>query len=69
MGHMKGRPSRGGPYVLTRTEVASGEHGTTLAGSEDANFRGLPFDYRKRGTVRFLVPLPGGFLTRIAAES
>jgi threonine dehydrogenase-like Zn-dependent dehydrogenase len=34
--------------VLVKTEIASGKHGTTLAGFEGANFRGQNFDQEMR---------------------
>ncbi len=34
--------------VLVKTELASGKHGTTLAGFDNVNFRGQNFDQRMR---------------------
>ena len=41
-------PPLKGQQVLIKTEIASGKHGTTLAGFDGVNFRGQNFDQKMR---------------------
>ena len=50
----------GDQEVLVRTEIASGKHGTTVAGFEGVNFRGQRFDQEMRIFVDAPAAAPTG---------
>ena len=52
-------PSPGPRQVLVQTEIASGKHGTTLAGFEGLNFRGQEFSQEMRLFVESDAEAPG----------
>jgi len=55
-------PPLQGQQVLIKNEIASGKHGTTLAGFDGVNFRGQNFDQNMRLFVEAGEPAtPGSF--------